>query len=135
MSESRGTENKGDAGEEVPKSEGRRHHPRFSVEAEVTLASEHNFYAGLIENLSVSGIFISTFELRRIGERIDFSIRLGDSEDVVRGVGEVRWIRQYSETSDTPPGMGLSFVELDPASRARIQHFLRDREPLFFDDE
>jgi uncharacterized protein (TIGR02266 family) len=121
--------------EREPRSEGRRHHPRYSVEAEITLASEDNFYAGLVENLSVSGIFISTFQLRRIGERIDFSIRLGDSDDLVRGVGEVRWLRQYSETSDTPPGMGLSFIELDANSRARIELFLGDREPLLFDDE
>ena len=50
-------------------------------------------------------------------------------------MGEVCWIRQYSETSDSPPGMGLRFIELAPESRQKIDAFLKNREPLFFDDD
>ena len=85
--------------------------------------------------MSASGLFIATHTLRTIGEQIEFSIRLGESEDTLKGVGVVRWIRQYSESSDTPPGMGLSFAQIEETSRRRILEFLRTREPLFFDDE
>jgi uncharacterized protein (TIGR02266 family) len=118
-----------------PSSENRRRDARYSLEAEVTLESDHNFYQGLVENLSVSGVFIATYALRHIGELVEFSLRLGDTDDVLQGIGEVRWIRQFSESSDTPPGMGLRFVELTPESRAKIDQFLKGRAPLFFDDD
>ena len=43
-----------------PASENRRRDPRYGVELDVTLESDHNFYAGFVENLSVSGIFVAT---------------------------------------------------------------------------
>ncbi len=118
-----------------PVSENRRQDPRFGVELDVTLESDHNFYAGFIENLSVSGIFVATHTKRRIGELVEFSIRFGKDEEPITGVGEVRWIRQYSETSDTPPGVGLKFQKLADGARQRIAAFLKDREPLFFDED
>lgn len=130
MSEERKT-----VAEEEALSDNRRRHHRFSVEADITLESDHNFYAGFVENLSVSGIFIATHKLRKIGEQLEFSLRLGDSDETLHGVGEVRWIRQYSETSDTPPGMGLRFIELTPENQQKIDSFLQNREPLFFDDD
>lgn len=118
-----------------PVSENRRRDPRFGVELDVTLESDHNFYAGFVENLSVSGIFVATHTNRQIGELIEFSIRLSKEEAPITGVGEVRWIRQYSETSDTPPGIGLRFKKLADGASSRIEEFLKNREPLFFDDE
>jgi uncharacterized protein (TIGR02266 family) len=105
------------------------------VELDVTLESDHNFYAGFVENLSASGIFVATHTKRRIGELVEFSIRLAKDEDPITGVGEVRWTRQYSETSDSPPGVGLKFKKLGDGAAARIEAFLKNREPLFFDDE
>jgi uncharacterized protein (TIGR02266 family) len=105
------------------------------VELDVTLESDHNFYAGFVENLSASGIFVATHTKRRIGELIEFSIRLAKDEEPITGVGEVRWTRQYSETSDSPPGIGLKFKKLGDGASQRIEAFLKDRAPLFFDDE
>ena len=118
-----------------PLSENRRRDPRFGVELDVTLESDHNFYAGFIENLSVSGIFVATHTKRHIGELVEFSIRIAEDQQPITGVGEVRWVRQYSETSDTPPGVGLKFKKLGDGARERIEAFLQNREPLFFDDE
>lgn len=118
-----------------PLSENRRRDPRFGVELDVTLESDHNFYAGFIENLSVSGIFVATHTKRQIGELVEFSIRFSKDEEPITGVGEVRWIRQYSETSDTPPGIGLKFKKLADGAPQRIAAFLKNRDPLFFDDE
>jgi uncharacterized protein (TIGR02266 family) len=118
-----------------PLSENRRRDPRYGVELDVTLESEHNFYAGFVENLSASGIFVATHTKRGIGELVEFSIRLAKDEEPITGVGEVRWTRQYSETSDSPPGVGLKFKKLGDGAAARIEAFLKNREPLFFDDE
>lgn len=114
--------------------EGRRAHPRFTVDLEVTVMSEHNFYAGFLENLSVGGVFIATHRLKPVGSEIEISINLPDREEPVRGVGEVRWIREYHENSDVSPGMGVKFVKLENGADEAITEFLEARDPLFWED-
>ncbi len=120
----------------APASEGshRREHSRFSVDLEVTVGSDHNFYAGFAENLSAGGVFIATHNLKPVGSKIELSITL-PSGAKVQAQGEVRWIRVFNETSDTPPGMGVKFLEVDGAAVSAINDFLARRDPLFFDDE
>src|SRR5690349_13072711 len=78
----------------------RRTSPRFAVELDVSLGSEHNFYAGLAENLSAGGVFVATHMLKPVGERVELSIHLPDSDHPVCGIGQVRWVREYNEQSD-----------------------------------
>jgi uncharacterized protein (TIGR02266 family) len=113
----------------------RREHARFSVDLEVNVQSEHNFYAGLAENLSAGGLFIATHTLQKVGSRIELSLRMPDCEQVFQIAGEVRWVRVYNETSDTSPGLGIRFVELPAGAIEAIGRFLGQREPLFFDDD
>ena len=113
----------------------RRQHERFSVELEVNVNCEHNFYAGLAENLSAGGVFIATHRRQQVGSKLEVSLKLPDSEEAFTLVGEVRWVRVYNESSDTPPGLGIRFTELPAGATAAINRFLGQREPLFFDDE
>jgi uncharacterized protein (TIGR02266 family) len=113
----------------------RRTAPRFAVELDVSLGSEHNFYAGLAENLSAGGVFVATHLLKPVGAHMELSIHLPGREEPVRGLGEVRWVREYNETSDTPPGMGIRFIELNAADEQAIGRFLQTRDPLFYDDD
>src|SRR5690242_17434171 len=57
----------------------RREHSRFSVDLDVTVGSDHNFYAGFAENLSAGGVFIATHKLKPVGSRIELSINLPDA--------------------------------------------------------
>ena len=113
----------------------RREHERFAVDMQVSVLSEHNFYAGLAENISAGGLFIATHQLQKVGSRIELALRFPESEEVFNIVGEVRWVRLYNEHSDTPPGLGVRFTELPTGAAAAIGRFLGQREPLFFDDE
>jgi uncharacterized protein (TIGR02266 family) len=113
----------------------RREYARYRVDLDVSLGSDHNFYAGLVENLSAGGVFVATHLLKPVGEKIELAIHLPDSEDVLRGLGEVRWIREYVERSELPPGMGIRFIELSQENIERIEKFLSKREPLFYDEE
>lgn len=112
----------------------RREYSRFCVDLDVTVGSDHNFYAGFAENLSAGGVFIATHKLKPVGSKIELSINLPDGVQM-RALGEVRWIRVFNETSDTPPGMGVRFSEISPEAVASIDAFLARRDPLFFDDE
>lgn len=112
----------------------RREHSRFAVDLDVTVGSDHNFYAGFAENLSAGGVFIATHKLKPVGSKIELTINLPDGVQL-RASGDVRWIRVFNEQSDTPPGMGVRFDGLADASVALIQKFLARRDPLFFDDD
>ncbi|MFZ5890931.1 MAG: TIGR02266 family protein [Myxococcota bacterium] len=112
----------------------RRAHDRYSVDLDVSLGSEHNFYSGFAENLSVGGVFVATHQVRPVGEKVEVSIHLPDGTEV-RAVGEVRWTRLFNAESDMPPGMGLRFTELNSGANTAIERFLHQREPLFYDDE
>lgn len=112
----------------------RRASPRYKVELDVSIGSEHNFYGGFVENLSVGGVFIATHLLKPVGEVFEISVYLPGQEIAVKGLGEVRWIRECSDRSITP-GMGVRFLELEPGSAERIEAFLSQRDPMFFDED
>jgi uncharacterized protein (TIGR02266 family) len=112
----------------------RRGHPRFSVDLDVSLGSDHNFYSGFAENLSVGGVFVATHQIRPVGEMVEVCIHLPDGTEV-RASGEVRWVRLFNPDSDMPPGLGLRFRELEAASNQAIERFLSQREPLFYDED
>ncbi len=112
----------------------RRTFARYAADVEVDFGSEHNFYAGLTENLSVGGLFIATHQFKKVGERVDVTLHLPDGGPESACVAEVRWIREYSETSDSPPGMGVRFLEIEDATIERIKQFLAHRDPLLWDD-
>jgi uncharacterized protein (TIGR02266 family) len=107
---------------------------RFEIELDVSLGESQNFYCGLSENLSTSGVFVATHLVRRIGERIAFSIYLPERDEPVRGIGEVRWARNYAESSETPPGIGLHFVALEPADREALTRFLAEHKSRLYDE-
>jgi type IV pilus assembly protein PilZ len=113
----------------------RRVHSRFSVVLDVTVSSEHNFYAGFVENMSVGGVFIATHQLKPVGDRVELHVNLPGLDQPIRGKGEVRWIRVFSEESNVPPGMGIKFDALDAADVRSIEQFLAQREPLFYEED
>jgi len=113
----------------------RRAHQRYAVDLDVSLGSDHNFYSGFAENLSAGGIFVATHLLKPVGSEVEVTIHLPDGPAPLRATGQVRWIREYNERSDVPPGMGIRFIEIDGAARAAIESFLVQREPLFFDED
>ncbi|HVW30176.1 MAG TPA: TIGR02266 family protein [Polyangiaceae bacterium] len=113
----------------------RRRAPRFSVDLDVTMSSDHNFYAGFAENISSGGLFVATYVKRPKGDRLDIVINIPGHPEPIRVVGEVRWSRDYSEHSNVPPGLGVRFVDLPERDAKAIEMFLKDREPLFYDDD
>ncbi len=119
----------------MPAVDARRNHERHDVELEVSLESESNFYLGLTENLSEGGLFIATHVLKPMGSRVEVSFKLPHVAEAIKAVGVVRWIRQYSETSDTSPGMGVRFEAISPEQVEQIRHFLSARAPLFYDED
>jgi uncharacterized protein (TIGR02266 family) len=115
--------------------EPRRQHARHNVELEVTMESETNFYMGLTENLSEGGLFIATHVLKPLGTQIEVLFKLPEMSEPIKVTGTVRWVREYSDTSDTSPGMGVRFEHIDAEHTEQIRRFLAARDPLFYDED
>ena len=112
----------------------RRSSARRDIALEVTLESESNFYMGLTENLSEGGLFIATHALQPLGSPIEVSFKLPHGE-AIKVLGTVRWVREYSETSDAGPGMGVRFDNISSENADLIRQFLAARAPLFYDED
>lgn len=103
---------------------GRRSEHRVEVELDVSLGSDEHLYVGLTENLSLSGVFVATHILLRIGERLGLKVHLPERAKSVHGVGVVRWVRACSPDTATAPGMGIEFEELDEGCLDALESFL-----------
>jgi uncharacterized protein (TIGR02266 family) len=110
-------------------SDERRSAVRRKLEVEVSLTSESNFFAGLSGDVSSGGIFVSTYELRPVGTKLDLVFSL--AETVIEARGTVRWVQEPRE--DVSPGMGVKFDQLAEHDRRKIEAFCQERAPLYFD--
>ncbi len=103
---------------------------RVFVETDIGLFSDSMFYAGLSHDLSAGGLFVATYQPRPPGTRVSLCFVLPDGHEV-EAEGIVRWTREAS--ADSPPGMGISFTELDPADLQAITRFCQARPPIYHD--
>lgn len=81
-------------------------------------------FAGFISdysaNISPTGMFITTTAPQPPGSVLDFQFQLGDGFDLIRGKGEVVWIRAVAEGPGRPAGIGIRFLELAEGSKELI---------------
>ena len=97
---------------------------RFVINREFAPVEEHiNEY---VTNISRTGAFIRSRDPLPVGTRVNlrFSVIL-DEVEVIEGVGEV------VRVSQSPPGMGVVFRKLSPASMELINRIydLFERKP------
>lgn len=109
---------------------------RLRNRLKVTRTSENNFYTGFTENISDGGVFMATYDCLELGTRFMFQLTLPDGGPPIIAQGEVRWLREYNRANESiTPGMGVSFLKLDPRDAARIQHFIENqRDSIFIPD-
>ncbi len=115
----------------LPLSDGRAHR-RFSIELEVSLNSDSNFYMGLTQNLSNGGLFVATHLVKPIGTEVEISLRVPAREGPLSLRGVVRWVRERQH-DEAWPGMGIEFENPSADDLRVIEDFLATRTPLFFD--
>ena len=113
----------------------RRIYERVSLEVEVSLTSENNFYTGFTHDISEGGVFVASHETLPLGTELSFSLKLG--KGVVHCKGVVRWVREPSPyLQGVPPGMGVMFEDLSPKVQDAINDFISGRrESIFYDDD
>lgn len=107
----------------------------LDVEAHVTLDSETHFFAGFTDDIGEGGVFVQSWVPKKVGDQLTLRMTLQDDEQPIDTVGEVKWVRPYDKSSEAPPGYGIAFLDLSAEDRKRIDKFLKQRKPLFYDDE
>ncbi len=107
---------------------------RAFLEVDIGLLSDSYFYTGLSQDLSRGGVFVATYQRKPPGTHIALYFVLPDGH-AVSADGVVRWTRDASD--DLPPGMGISFENLNPRDVTAIGRYCRARAPLYhdFDDD
>ena len=122
----------------------RRSHPRFLLTLAITMEGENNFYAGLSENMSETGVFIATQTVLPIGTPVVLSFTLPNAVDPVSVAGTVQWLRgpdamakegnNYNDASpEGKPGLGVRFDRLNHDAIVSIRTFMQLRHPDFFE--
>ena len=112
-----------------------RVYDRRKMEAEVSLYSDDNFYAGITGDISEGGVFVVTYTPPPLGTVVDLDVLLPTGHRLV-GQGEVRWVRDISAARDgIAPGCGVRFVGLGEADIVAIRDFVTARETIYMDDE
>jgi uncharacterized protein (TIGR02266 family) len=115
--------------------------PRDSrrVPLETRVQFKFDRFSGFISeysaNISPGGLFLRTQEPRPPGTVLDLEFRLGDGFELIRGRGEVIWVRAEDEGTARPAGMGIRFLELSEGSRELIyrivdEHVLQGGTPF-----
>jgi Tfp pilus assembly protein PilZ len=107
----------------------RRKHPRLSLEVEVDVATENNFYAGKTRDISMGGIFVEMPVTPEVGTPIALKLQLGIRKYEV--VARCAWI--LTDASGAPAGFGAEFVDLKPVLKRVIAQFMAKRDPLSFE--
>src|SRR5688572_31950079 len=92
--------------------------PRDSrrVPLETKVQFKFDRFSGFISeyssNISPTGMFIVTENPEPAGRILDLEFRLGDGFEIIKGQGEVVWVRSAPDGPGRPPGMGIRFMEL-----------------------
>lgn len=105
------------------------------IEAELGAHSPSNFYKTLSGNDIVEhgGIFVATYAVPKLGTQIRLRVHLPGGYHF-DAAGVVRWIREERGNADAPPGFGAQLLGISAEQRQLIQRYVRNREPLFYDD-
>jgi uncharacterized protein (TIGR02266 family) len=108
----------------------RRTNPRIPVETDVTLGGNGRVVTGVSGDVSLGGLFVSSYALMPVGTRVSLRFRLPTGQVV--GAGVVRWLR------DARPGrlggMGIELTEIAEIDRANLLKFCGNR-PRFLSYE
>ncbi len=105
----------------------RRKSKRIAVQldTELQLPSHPEAFSATIFNLSVGGMFIvlPRSPYPNINETIQFKIALTGTENVLTGLGIVKWVRT-KDTLHLPAGFGIEFTHLSEESKKQIQDLI-----------
>lgn len=111
----------------------KRKNKRVTFSSIISMESEDNLYTGVSQDISTGGIFVVTDRLLPLGTKILVEFIIPPHDRKIKICGEVRWLRESNNKSDTDPGMGLQFVDLSEEDRQALESFIELRDPMLYE--
>lgn len=102
-----------------------RRHCRYEVDFEVRLSGGN--VAAEASNISRGGVFVKTLTPSELGQTVTVELQIpGHLAGRVPVIAEVKFVITPREAANQKrmPGMGVEFVQMDPAARSVIDAFL-----------
>ncbi len=100
----------------------------------VDLSGDNVLYTGLIKDISSGGVFVSTNDLKKVGEVVTLRFTFPALPYTVEAQAEVQWVKdRYSEGGDDA-GMGLRFLNLDEKTELAMNAYIMDRDVLMYEE-
>ena len=107
---------------------------RRPVEANLGATTQSNFYVGFSGEIAHGGVFLATYEALPKDTSVSMLVTLPGGFEFECD-GYVRFVRDPMDmTSESEPGMGIAFDNLDAEARELILRFIRKRPPMFYDE-
>lgn len=100
--------------------------PRARIERPIEINARGLRITGRLRNVSRGGLFIDAPLRLRKTEEISIQFSLDEAAPVVSPTAQVVWIQPNDAG---PDGVGLRFLEIDPATIDRLEHFVSDHYP------
>jgi Tfp pilus assembly protein PilZ len=103
-------------------------------DVELGAHSGSNFYKGLsgIDVIEHGGLFVATYKVPKLGQPVAIRVHLpGDLEFEADAI--VRWTRDAGG-DESDPGFGARFTRISGEGRQLVYRYVRNREPMFYDD-
>ena len=98
---------------------------RVPVDFNASFSKDNRDYSGQVLNLSSDGLFIKTQQLFEPHDRLDFSIKLSGSPQVLHLRGRVVWNGSIEGEDDRHYGIGIQFEDPPPAETAVLSSYIR----------
>jgi type IV pilus assembly protein PilZ len=105
----------------------RRQWERVLVDLQVDYRAEDTFLFAYITDISAMGIFVQTHEPETPGTRLNLRFSVPGQKIDFELEGEVIWINPYrpGDRENLNPGMGIRFIDLQPADRERLTELVK----------
>jgi hypothetical protein len=104
------------------------------VNADLGAHSATNFYKGLSGNdiFDHGGLFVSTYVLPKLNTPVRLKVSLPGGYEFEANA-TVKWTREDGG-ADAPPGFGAAFTAITPEAKQLVLRYVRNREPILYDD-
>lgn len=89
-----------------------------------------DFIEAITGNISESGMFIRTTEVRDVGSEFHFKFTLVDGGTMIEGTGEVVWLRVEEMEGGRSTGMGVRFLSLVQESAELVQNIVAEHRRM-----
>jgi type IV pilus assembly protein PilZ len=105
----------------------RREQNRVNVLVTVYCEQHRRFVAAYSLDMSKGGLFVKTREPFDQGSRVDLEFVLPECDEVLRAVGEVRWVVAGGGRGKAVggTGMGIEFVEISENVSHKLSNYVR----------